>query len=51
MGIEKGRQPKIRLFGQIRHSLRAQVGLIVLISYLFPVLLLGVFTGSSTGNR
>jgi len=31
---------------RIRHSLRAQVGLIVLLSYLIPVVLLGVFMGS-----
>ena len=46
MGKDTGREPKIRLFGRIRQSLRAQLSLIVLLSYLLPVLLLGVFTGS-----
>ena len=40
------RQPKKRAVPRIRNSLRAQLGLIVLLSYLMPVLLLGVFTGS-----
>ncbi len=51
MGETAGRQQKKRLFGQIRQSLRAQVGLIVLLSYLLPVLLLGVFTGSLLLHR
>ena len=51
MGKDTGRQPKIRFFGQIRQSIRAQIGLIVLLSYLIPVLLLGVFTGSLLLHR
>ena len=46
MGKDNGGKTKKRLFGGIRHSLRAQIGLIVLLSYLTPVVLLGVFTGS-----
>ena len=46
MGKDTGSKTKKRLFGGIRHSLRAQIGLIVLLSYLIPVVLLGVFTGS-----
>ena len=46
MGKGTGTQPKKRFIGGIRNSLRAQLGLIVLLSYLLPVLLLGVFTGS-----
>ena len=45
MEMDTGRQPKRRLFGSVRQSLRAQIGLIVLLSYLIPVVLLGVFTG------
>ncbi len=45
MKKDSGRQPKRRLFGSVRQSLRAQIGLIVLLSYLIPVVLLGVFTG------
>ena len=45
MGKDTGRKTKKRLFGGIRHSLRAQIGLIVLLSYLTPVVLLGIFTG------
>ncbi len=51
MGKDTGRNPKIRLFGRIRQSLRAQLILIVLLSYLLPVLLLGVFTGSLLLHR
>ena len=51
MGKDTGRRPKIRLFGRIRQSLRAQLSLIVLLSYLLPVLLLGVFTGSLLLHR
>lgn len=51
MGKDTGRKPKIRLFGRIRQSLRAQLILIVLLSYLLPVLLLGVFTGSLLLHR
>ena len=51
MGKDRGREPKIRFFGRIRQSLRAQVSLIVLLSYLLPVLLLGVFTGSLLLHR
>lgn len=46
MKKESGAQPKRGLFSGIRQSLRAQIGLIVLLSYLIPVVLLGVFTGS-----
>ena len=46
MGKDNGGKMRKRLFGGIRHSLRAQIGLIVLLSYLTPVVLLGVFTGS-----
>ena len=51
MGKDTGRKPKIRIFGRIRQSLRAQLSLIVLLSYLLPVLLLGVFTGSLLLHR
>ena len=51
MGKDTGGKPKIRLFGRIRQSLRAQLSLIVLLSYLLPVLLLGVFTGSLLLHR
>ena len=46
MGKDTGGKVKKRLPLRIRHSLRAQVGLIVLLCYLIPVVLLGVFTGS-----
>ncbi len=46
MEKDSGRKPKRGLFSSIRQSLRAQIGLIVLLSYLIPVVLLGVFTGS-----
>ena len=46
MEKDSGRKPKRGLFSGIRQSLRAQIGLIVLLSYLIPVVLLGVFTGS-----
>ncbi len=46
MGKGTGSGTKKSLFGSIRHSLRAQIGLIVLLSYLIPVVLLGVFTGN-----
>ena len=46
MSKDQERQPKTGLTAQVRHSLRAQLGLIVLLTYLFPVLILGVFTGS-----
>lgn len=39
------------LTGRIRHSLGAQVGLIVLLSYLIPVVLLGGFAGISLLNE
>ncbi len=51
MGTDTGRQPKKRLFSSVRQSLRAQIGLIVLLSYLIPVVLLGVFTGSFLMKR
>ena len=46
--MAKEAKPK-RASGRLRHgmnSLRVQVGLMVLLSYLLPVLLLGVFTGN-----
>lgn len=46
MEKESGRQPRRGLFSGIRQSLRAQIGLIMLLSYLIPVVLLGMFTGS-----
>ena len=46
MGQDRGRQARKRPVPRIRESLRAQLGLIVLLSYLLPVLLLGVFSGS-----
>ena len=46
MGKDTGRQPKKHLFPRIRNSLRAQVVLMVLLCYLIPVVLLGVFAGS-----
>ena len=46
MKKDSGAQPKRGLFSGIRQSLRAQIGLIMLLSYLIPVVLLGVFTGS-----
>ena len=46
MEKDSGRKPKRGLFSGIRQSLRAQIGLIMLLSYLIPVVLLGVFTGS-----
>ena len=46
MGKGTGSGTKKSLFGSIRHSLRAQIGLIVLLSYLIPVVLLGAFTGN-----
>ena len=51
MGKDTGRKTKKRLFGGIRHSLRAQIGLIVLLSYLLPVILLGSFAGRSLLNE
>lgn len=51
MGKDTGREPKTRFFGRIRQSLRTQLSLIVLLSYLLPVLLLGVFTGSLLLHR
>ena len=51
MGKDTGRQAKKGAFGRIRQSLRAQLGLIVLLSYLIPVVLLGVFTGSLLLHR
>ena len=51
MGKDREKEPKIRFFGRIRQSLRAQLSLIVLLSYLLPVLLLGVFTGSLLLHR
>ncbi len=51
MGKDYSRKTRKRLFGGVRHSLRAQIGLIVLLSYLTPVVLLGVFTGSFLMKR
>ena len=46
MGKGNGRKTGGSLIGGVKHSLRAQIGLIVLLSYLIPVVLLGVFTGN-----
>ena len=43
MKKDTGRQPKRGLLGHIRQSLGSQVSLIVLLSYLIPVILLGGF--------
>ena len=51
MGKDAGGQPKKGLFGRLRQSLRAQLGLIVLLSYLIPVVLLGMFTGNLLMHR
>ena len=51
MGKETGRQPKKGPGSRIRSSLRAQLGLIVLLSFLIPVVLLGGFTGSRLLNE
>ena len=51
MGKDTGRKTTKRLFGGIRHSLRAQIGLIVLLSYLIPVVLLGGFAGRRLLNE
>ena len=51
MGKDHSRKTRKRLFGGVRHSLRAQIGLIVLLIYLTPVVLLGVFTGSFLMKR
>ena len=51
MGKDTGRKTTKRLFGGIRHSLRAQIGLIVLLSYLIPVALLGGFAGQRLLNE
>ena len=51
MGKDTGRKTTKRLFGSIRHSLRAQIGLIVLLSYLIPVALLGGFAGRRLLNE
>ena len=45
MGRDTGGQPKKGFAGHVRYSLRAQVSLIVLLSYLIPVVLLGGFAG------
>ena len=51
MGKDNGGKTKKSLFGGVRHSLRAQIGLIVLLSYLLPVILLGGFAGRSLLNE
>ena len=51
MGKDTGGKTTKRLFGGIRHSLRAQIGLIVLLSYLIPVVLLGGFAGRRLLNE
>ena len=51
MGKDNGGKTKKSLFGGVRHSLRAQIGLIVLLSYLLPVILLGSFAGRSLLNE
>ena len=43
MKRDTGRQPKRGLLGRIRQSLGSQVSLIVLLSYLIPVIVLGGF--------
>ena len=51
MGKNQGGKAKRRLAGHIRKSLGTQVSLIVLLSYLIPVLLLGGFAASSLLNE
>ncbi len=51
MGKDTGAQPKQRLTDRIRHSLGLQVSLIVLLSYLIPLVLLGGFAGASLLNE
>ena len=51
MGKDNGGKTKKRLTGGVRHSLRAQIGLIVLLSYLIPVVLLGGFAGRRLLNE
>ena len=51
MGKGTGAQPKLKLTERIRHSLGTQVSLIVLLSYLIPVVLLGGFAGASLLNE
>ena len=51
MEKETGRQPKKGLLGRVRQSLGAQVSLIVLLSYLIPVVLLGGFAGKPLLNE
>ena len=49
--MEENRKQKRHAIPRIGNSLRAQLGLIVLLSYLLPVLLLGVFSGSLLLHR
>ena len=51
MGKDREAQPKKRLMGRVRHSLGTQVSLIVLLSYLIPVILLGGFASVSLLNE
>ena len=51
MGKDQGRKTGAGLGARFQHSLRAQLGLIVLLCYLIPVVLLGVFTGSLLLHR
>lgn len=51
MGKGTGKHPKQRFIERIRHSLGTQVSLIVLLSYLIPVILLGGFAGGSLLNE
>ena len=46
MGEDRSHRKRRNPVSRLRNSPRAQLGLIVLLSYLLPVLLLGVFTGS-----
>lgn len=51
MKKETGRQTRKGLLGRIRQSLGSQVSLIVLLSYLIPVVLLGGFVSSHLLNE
>ena len=51
MGKDTGGKPKKMLTGRIRRSLGTQVSLIVLLSYLIPVVLLGGFTSRRLLNE
>jgi hypothetical protein len=51
VGKDTDGRPKGGLFARIRQSLRAQLILIVLLSYLTPAVLLGYFTGNMLMHR